>query len=84
MTLIHACALIYLGGGTADVCRSAPVKLFILTPEKGGLYASDLRCYSLHLISTCDFTALLIKLLCYESYFREDLCSYTFIMMVAS
>ena len=36
MTLIHARALFYLGRDTADICRSAPVKLFILTPEKGG------------------------------------------------
>ena len=42
MTLIHACALIYQGRDTADICRSAPVKLFILIPEKGGLYAPDL------------------------------------------
>ena len=75
----------YQGRDSADICCSALVKLIILTPEKGGFYAPDHRCYSLHLISTYDCTSLLINLrLCYESYFREDLCSYTFIMMVAS
>ena len=70
MTLIHACALIYqgrVGRDTADICRSAPVKLFILTPDIGRFCAPDPTCCSLHLISTCDCTALLIKLLCYES-----------------
>ena len=62
MTLIHVRALIYQGCDTADICRSTPVKLFILTPDIGGLYASDLRCYSLHLISTCDLHSFTYKI----------------------
>ena len=80
----RVCAHLPTGCETADTCCSVPVKLFILTPDMGRFYAPDPWCSSSHLISTCDCTALLIKLLFYESYFREGLCSYTFTMMVAS